>query len=150
MVSLILSCMTYLLTLGINLLPVISFANIFFHSVTCLFILPMIYKLTSAISNIIQKTKTHTETYISPNRTRAPIALFSKLSYESDITVQNSKFQPVVGIRFFFFFFLSGFRDDLDKWSRELWSKGTEGVISSGQEFLMRFFFFFGQDFSGV
>ena len=63
-----LSCMSYLLMLGINLLTVISFANIFFHSVTCLFILWMIYKLTSAISNIIQKTKTHTETYISPKR----------------------------------------------------------------------------------
>ena len=27
---------------------------------------------------------------------------------------------------------------ELDTWSRELWSKGIEGVISSGQEFLKR------------
>ena len=88
-----LSCMSYLLMLGIDLLPVISFANIFFHSVTCLFILPMIYKNWPQQSAILSKKQRHTlrHTYLQIDRTRGPIALFSKLSYESDITVQTQK-----------------------------------------------------------
>ena len=36
----------------------------------------------------------------------------------------------------FFSLLVSGIRDGLEKWPRELWSKGIGGVNSSGQEFL--------------
>ena len=39
----------------------------------------------------------------------------------------------------FFFLLISGISDGLDKWTRELWSKGIGGVIALGQEFLKRF-----------
>ena len=42
----------------------------------------------------------------------------------------------------FFFLLISGIRDGLNKESRELWSKGIGGVISSGQEFSKRILFF--------
>ena len=96
------------------------------------------------ISAILSKKQRHTlrHTYIQIN-TRDPIALFSKLSYESDITVQNTLIikngwnKVLKGfIPLFFFLLVSGIRDSLDKSSRECWSKGIEGVISSGQKFL--------------
>ena len=59
--------------------------------------LQLIYKQISAISNIFPKKKPKTKeikhtlihTYIQID-TRDPIALFSKLSYELNITIQNS------------------------------------------------------------
>ena len=82
--------------------------------------LGLIYKLISAFSNIIQKTKTHRHTYIEIG-TRDPIALFSKLSYESDITIQNSlvinndQNKILKGSFPFISLLVSGIRDGLDK-----------------------------------
>ena len=55
--------------------------------------LELIYKLVSAISNIVQKTKTHTETYIYPNRHKRSCSFVFQIyepDYESDIIEQNS------------------------------------------------------------
>ena len=94
------------------------FRIIWFVSAYLFFLRPirleLIYKLISAFSNIIQKTKTHRHTYIQIG-TRYPIALLSKLSYESDITIQSSLVVNDEGNRIlkglFPFYFPFGFRN---------------------------------------
>ena len=53
---LILSCMSCLYTLGINPLSVASFANIFSHSIGCLFILLMV---ASAVQRLLSLIRAH-------------------------------------------------------------------------------------------
>ena len=50
----ILSCMNYLYILDINPLSVISFENIFSHSVGCLFILPMVSFVVQKLLSLIR------------------------------------------------------------------------------------------------
>ena len=117
-------------------------------------ILELIYKLILAISNSIKKTKTHTETYIYPNRHKRSYSfvfqtwLWIRYHNTKHTNCKNGWNKILEGF-VLFFLFVSGIRDGPDKWSRELWSKGRGGVISSGQEFLERFFFFL-QASSGI
>ena len=76
-------------------------------------ILNVIYTLISAISNIIQNTKMHTETYIYPNKWITK-SCFPNLVMNQIITIQNTLIVKMVGVRFekaLFPFFSFGFRN---------------------------------------
>ena len=54
LVFLLFSCLNYLYTLDLNLLLVISFANIFSHSVGCLFILSIVFFAMEKLLSLIR------------------------------------------------------------------------------------------------
>ena len=60
-VFLMLSCMNCLHMLDINILSAVSFANIFCHSVGCLFILLMV---SSAVQKLLSLISTHLFTFV--------------------------------------------------------------------------------------